>query len=278
MAGKASILDPKVRAAKKKKQAIVLGVLLLAVVAFQGPRTMKMLHRSAPPEAAATTPAPTTPAPTAPAAPAAGGTAQSVSASVGGDALVVNADLQPAPLEGQLPDLTLFSSKDPFVQKDADAPAEATTGSGGASSSGGSTAQSSGGKSASAPSGGSGSSTAGGSVTPTPTPTPTPTTTTKPSEPPAAAPTSAVLSVNGVQETVNVKADFPAASPLFHLASLTAKTAKVSIAGGSLATGAPTVTLELGKPTTLMNTADGTRYVLVLVSTSASAASTTTNP
>jgi hypothetical protein len=33
------------------------------------------------------------------------------------------------------------------------------------------------------------------------------------------------------------------------------------------------VTLELGKPTTLMNTADGTRYVIVLVSTSASAAS-----
>ena len=274
MAGKASILDPKVRAAKKKKQAIVLGVLFLAVVAFQGPRTLKMLHPSTPPEAAATTPAPTTPAPTAPATPTADGTAQSVSASVGGDALVVNADLQPAPLEGQLPDLTLFSSKDPFVQKDDDVAAGATSGSGGASSSGGSTEKSPSGKSGSGTSGGSGSSGssnssgAGGSVTPQPT--------TKPTEPAAPAPTSAVLSVNGVQETVNVKADFPAASPLFHLVSLTAKTAKISIAGGSLATGAPTVTVELGKPTTLMNTADGTRYVIVLVSTSASAASTTT--
>jgi hypothetical protein len=258
---KASILDPKVRAAKKKKQAIVLGVLFLAVVAFQGPRTMKMLHGSAPPEAATTAPAATTPAPTAPAAPAAGGTAQSVSASVGADSLVVNADLQPAPLEGQLPDLTLFSSKDPFVQKDTDVPADAPGGTGGASSSGGSTTTGSGGK------GGTGTSGAGK------TDGVTPPTTTKPTEPAAPAPTSAVLSVNGVQETVNVKSDFPAASPLFHLVSLTAKTAKISIAGGSLATGAPTVTLELGKPTTLMNTADGTRYVIVLVSTSASAAS-----
>jgi hypothetical protein len=260
---KASILDPKVRAAKKKKQAIVLGVLFLAVVAFQGPRTMKMLHGSAPPEAAATTPAATTPAPTAPAAPAAGGTAQSVSASVGADALVVNADLQPAPLEGQLADLTLFSSKDPFVQKDEDVPADASGGTGGTSSSSG------GGKTAgSADKGGTGTSGDGKSEGVTPP------TTTKPTEPAAPAPTSAVLSVNGVQETVSVKSDFPAASPRFHLVSLTAKTAKISIAGGSLATGAPTVTLELGKPTTLMNTADGTRYVIVLVSTSASATST----
>jgi hypothetical protein len=262
---KASILDPKVRAAKKKKQAIVLGVLFLAVVAFQGPRTMKMLHPSSPAtETAATTPAPTTPAPTAPAAPAGGGTAQSVSASVGGDALVVNADLQPTPLEGQLPDLTLFSSKDPFVQKDTDVPAAApSSGVDTSSASGGGNTKASGGKSGSSASGG--SSAKSGAVTPPPT---------KPTEPAAPAPTSAVLSVNGVQETVNVKADFPAASPLFHLVSLTAKTAKISIAGGSLATGAPAVTLALGKPTTLMNTADGTRYVIVLVSTSASAAST----
>ena len=87
------------------------------------------------------------------------------------------------------------------------------------------------------------------------TPTPTPT---------APAPQSATLSVNGVEETVNVNSDFPAASPLFHLVALTATTARISIAGGSLASGAPTVTLQLGKPLTLMNTADGTRYTLIL--------------
>jgi len=42
--------------------------------------------------------------------------------------------------------------------------------------------------------------------------------------------------------------------------------AKVGIAGGSISSGSSTVTLQLGKKVTLMNTADGTRYVLVLVS------------
>jgi hypothetical protein len=52
--------------------------------------------------------------------------------------------------------------------------------------------------------------------------------------------------------------------PLFHLVSVTAHTATISIAGGSYATGAPTVTLKENKPVTLMNTADGTRYTLIL--------------
>ena len=81
--------------------------------------------------------------------------------------------------------------------------------------------------------------------------------------------------MNGVPESVGVNADFPAAAPLFHLVALTATTAKIAIAGGSLASGAPTVTLRLGKPLTLMNTADGTRYKLLLVSTGAGAAVTT---
>ena len=43
--------------------------------------------------------------------------------------------------------------------------------------------------------------------------------------------------------------------------------AKIGIAGGALASGAGTVTLRPGKPVTLVNTADGTRYELKLVST-----------
>ncbi len=54
--------------------------------------------------------------------------------------------------------------------------------------------------------------------------------------------------------------------PVFQLVSLTKTTAKVGIAGGSLSTGDATVTLTKGKKVTLMNTADGTRYELVLVS------------
>ena len=85
---------------------------------------------------------------------------------------------------------------------------------------------------------------------------------------PAAASTTAAISVNGAPESVKVGGAFPAANPYFKLVSLTKKGAKVSIAGGSLENGAPTVTLTKNKALTLMNTADGTRYVLRLVSTS----------
>jgi hypothetical protein len=46
--------------------------------------------------------------------------------------------------------------------------------------------------------------------------------------------------------------------------SLTQKSAKVAIAGGSYADGAPAMTLTVGTPVTLQNTADGTRYTLLL--------------
>jgi hypothetical protein len=61
--------------------------------------------------------------------------------------------------------------------------------------------------------------------------------------------------------------------------SLTSTTAQIGIAGGSLATGSKTVPLKKGKPVTLMNTADGTRYVLIFVSvgdTTTPASATTT--
>ena len=74
-----------------------------------------------------------------------------------------------------------------------------------------------------------------------------------------------MISVNGESDNVRLGASFPVSSPTFKLVSLTAKGAKISIAGGSLANGAPTITLTTGKPLTLMNTADGTRYVLRLL-------------
>jgi hypothetical protein len=85
---------------------------------------------------------------------------------------------------------------------------------------------------------------------------------------------SAVISVNGVREGVDLKVDFPSAAPVFHLVSATKRTVKISVAGGNLANGNETLTLRRGKPLTLVNTADGTRYRLVLVSTSTAAAAT----
>ena len=57
----------------------------------------------------------------------------------------------------------------------------------------------------------------------------------KPAPPPPAAapaaPTQAVISVNGTRETVAVSAEFPASSPTFVLRSLTRKSAKIAVAG-----------------------------------------------
>jgi hypothetical protein len=84
------------------------------------------------------------------------------------------------------------------------------------------------------------------------------------------APGTAVISVNGVLYQVAVGSDFPQSStdpnlvPIFHLVSLSAHSAKISIVGGSYSNGAGAVTLQENKPVTLMNTADGTRYKVVL--------------
>jgi hypothetical protein len=67
--------------------------------------------------------------------------------------------------------------------------------------------------------------------------------------------------------TVSVGSDFPADKPLFHLVAATTAWAKVSIAGGSYADGRATVKLRVGRPVTLENTADGTRYKLALLGT-----------
>jgi hypothetical protein len=66
---------------------------------------------------------------------------------------------------------------------------------------------------------------------------------------------------------VIVAGTFPEGDPIFKLVSLTKRSAKVGIVDGTYATGSPTITLTKGgKPVTLMNTADGTTYVLRLVS------------
>lgn len=82
---------------------------------------------------------------------------------------------------------------------------------------------------------------------------------------PPAAKGSAEIEVNGVAETVSVGAAFPAATPMFLLASVSAKSVAIKVAdGGSFTSGDPALKLVLGKPVTLVNTADGTRFVLRL--------------
>jgi hypothetical protein len=67
---------------------------------------------------------------------------------------------------------------------------------------------------------------------------------------------------------VHVGAAFPKADPLFRLVAIEDGVVKIGIAGGSLQDGSETVSVEKGNTVTLMNTADGTRYVIKVVSIS----------
>jgi hypothetical protein len=224
--------------AKAKRQKIIAaggGVLLLAVLAFQVPRTMAMLNaKPAPPAPAAVAPGTVPSDPSVLPTPGAVGGGAAPSAS--GDGTLVDSDPAPTPANGQLISFGRFASKDPFVEQ-----IDETTAGGG----GGSTPTSPG--SGETPVGGvvPGSPTAGGA--------------------PGVA-GSAVISVNGVQETVTAGGEFPKDSPVFRLVKVTGGEARIGIAGGALASGSPTVTLRKGKAVTLVNTADGTRYELKLVS------------
>jgi hypothetical protein len=229
-------VDPlKAKQQKQKKILAVLGVVFLGVVAFMGPKLWKQLHppplppRVIPANGGNPVTAPTLAAPTLRGAEEPGATTTDASGSL--------VAAGPAVQDGQLASFSRFASKDPFAQQLSDVQSSSSS---------------------SSPSGGS---SGGGSANPG-----------LPGLPGnAPKPGTAVISVNGTLYTVATKTDFPQPSaadptvvPLFHLVSVTAHTATISIAGGSYATGAPTVTLKENKPVTLMNTADGTRYTLVL--------------
>jgi hypothetical protein len=231
--------------AKQKRQKIVLGVLgvlFLGLLAFQVPKLMKQLNPPTGPPivnpGSRPTAAPGTGTPTL-AAPTLRGASEGPTAGTTSGSLVSAAG--PQVQDGQLDSFSRFASKDPFAQQLSE-----DDGSTGGSSAGGTTA----------PAGGSGT------------------------EDPAIpdidgtdpAPGSAIISVNGTLYSVPTETDFPqptasdpAVVPLFHLVSLTSHSAKISIVGGEYSNGSRTVTLKEGKPVTLMNAADGTRYKLILM-------------
>ena len=247
----------KAKAEKQKKIAIGLIVLLAGAGAY-AVHTMMSLNKSGgqKPEVAAagatpaTTPVSTTTVPL-PAAPTLGGAAPTdTTATIPSTSSTQLIDSVKAPADtGQLQSFSLFESKDPF---NAGGPGSSSTGTKGSSSG------------------------SGGSTTTKPPKTPP--------APPTAPPTSAVISVNGTTESVAAGSNFPVANPVFQLLSLTDSTAKVAIAGGSYASGASTLTLKVNKPVTLVNTADGTRYTLMLLpqgtvaSAPASSSSTPASP
>jgi hypothetical protein len=105
------------------------------------------------------------------------------------------------------------------------------------------------------------------STTPVNSPTTVPATplTPTPTAPPA-APTTALISTNGTCEQVAVKGTFPSTENIFQLVEIAknGKSVKIAIAGGSYDSGQASATVKLGQKLTLVNTADGSRYVIVL--------------
>jgi hypothetical protein len=235
MASKKHVDPLKAKAKKQKIMAIVLGVVFLGVCAFEVPRVMKMMKTPPNPhanDAVSTTTATGTPSLAAPTLRGAEQPTGTATDPTTGGALA-SSDT-PTIQDGQLASFSRFASKDPFSQQLSDeksaTPSSSSPSSGGSASSG------------------SGATSSSPQVPGTSSP----------------QPGSAVISVNGALYTVAKASDFPQESPLFHLVSVTAHTAKISIAGGSYSTGAPTATLRENKPVTLVNTADGTRYTLIL--------------
>lgn len=253
---KREILDAKAKAKRQKLLAIGGAVVLVLLLAIQLPKTLKMLKpekQAAPP--AATVSVEASPDGSASVTVGSGDTQVTITA---GPAQLVDSYPRVAAGEGQLVSFERFASKDPFAQQ-VTIPSEPTGTSGeGEVTDLGTLPPVTTGEPGDE---GSGAAESGGETGFT-TGTDTGATTT--AAPPAAATT---ISINGEPEAVATEADFPAADPIFSLVELApdGKSVEIGIAGGELATGSETLTLELGKPVTLMNTADGTRYTLVLL-------------
>ena len=251
--------------ARKQKIFIAVGsVVLLAVLGYQLPKIMGHKGGQSAAPAASTV------------APGAAGAPVLPSGQLPGtDRVIVQRD------SNQLISFGLFKSKDPFVQQltttatPTPVPAPTTP----------------------APTG-------APTATPTPSPvvpvgTPSSTPPSAPSSPAApgtttpagtptapAVPTEALIATNDVCERVAVKGTFPTTENIFRLASIAkdGKSVEIGIVGGSFDSGKPTATLKLGSKLTLVNTADGTRYVIELKAQCANVANetgttqTTTSP
>jgi hypothetical protein len=268
MAKKPKTAKPKLdraqeKARKQKRLAAVLGVFLVLVLVYEVPHTMKLMNKkakapvvntSATSPAAATPSTPSASTPSTPAAAAASSTVPAASSPASTGGLIAAVQVTPDP--GQLTEFQRFASKDPFLQSVQKSAGAATAG------------------------------TTGGKGT-TAKPAAKKKSPSVPKAPPAPPPTIAVISLNGELMSVTVGTTFPTAGAtfgrvgsIFRLDALTQNTAKISIVGGSYADGAPALTLTVGKPITLQNTADGTRYTLILEppGTQIPTTTTTTSP
>lgn len=230
---------------KMKKVAIGLSVVLVAVLAFEVP---KVLHSggggsAATPPATTTSSAPlaSTAMPAAATTPP-GSTAAAIAPTATSTKLT-NSDQAPNVSKAQLYSFSHFAGRDPFAQQISSATLSQPAASGAPTT--GSTSASAG------PTASTGTTAAVTHHQPTRT---------------LAVTGAARIAVNGRVQVVRVGASFPTANPLFRLVSVTNGVAKIGIASGSYSSGAKAVSLRTGRSLTLVDTADGIRYQVRLVS------------
>jgi hypothetical protein len=243
-----------IRAAKDrraKKMAIGGAVLLVAILAFELPHYLggsKSSSTAAGTTASTTTTGSTPSGATAVPAATASGTAATGLPMSATSTKLPNSDVAPSRTKSQLYSFDTFAGKDPFVQQ-----VSATTQPG-----------------LSSPSGSSSSSAAGTSAPSSPAPAPTASSTSvrQTSARTLAAGGVAMIAVNGKTEAVRVGRSFPSANPVFRLVSLARGSANIGIANGSYTSGAQTIRLSSGRSVTLVDTADGVRYTVRLISAS----------
>lgn len=223
---------------RAKRMAIGGAVLLVAVLAFEMPKVLKGhggSSSSTPP--AATTTAGTYGTSTTPTStPVATASAAVLPAT---STKLTSSDLAPRRSKSELYSFSHFTGKDPFVQQVSASDITSSPGTSG------------------------GNFGSNGVITAGPAP--------------GAQTTSArmlartgvvTLQVNGRTQSVRVGGSFPSSNPLFKLVSVSRGLVRIGIASGSYQSGAQTVSLASDRTLTLVDTADGVRYRIRLLSAS----------
>lgn len=225
---------------RAKRLAIGGAVLLVAVLAFEMPKVLKGHggSSSSTPPAATTTTTPGYTSTTPTSTPVATASAAVLPAT---STKLTSSDVAPRRLKSELYSFSHFAGKDPFVQQVS---ASDIT---------------------SSPSGTSGGSSAAAGTCCTALASPSAQTT---SARMLARTGAVMLQVNGKAQTVRVGGSFPSSNPLFKLVSVSHGLVRIGIASGSYQSGAQTVSLVSGRTLTLVDTADGVRYRIRLLSAS----------
>lgn len=242
--------------ARQKKILIALAPLLLGLLVWQGPGTVKALtggNAEPPPVMAPEGGGETTGAadPANPADPGALDPATGPAPSTATPGAAAGEAATPAVLPntndpvvagpGQLVTFDRFLGKDPFVQQVK--PKSEDAGSGGSGGGGGDD----------------------GGTPFEPPPSPPPGGGSGGNDPPPATYTTAVIEVNGVQQSVVRRGTFPSSDPIFRLLKITRGGMEFGLVTGAFTQGQKSIAVKVGKSVTLVSQPDGQRFLIRLV-------------